>query len=75
MDRTVYRRAWYAANGDAVLRYRIAAAKNLLAKHGLLAVAMPPALPWSDLQQRSIVNAVRTAMEKLPAAEGGDRHD
>ena len=71
-----YRRLWYAANPDAVLRYRIESARNLLAKHGYLTVQAPGTPPpWTDAERLWYDSAIRAAIERcfpdgLP--KGGD---
>lgn len=58
------RRAEYARDPDRVTKYRLATYTNFMQRNGMLVIPMPPALPWSDLQQKCVMQMVKKAMEQ-----------
>ena len=64
------RREDYARHPERNLRQRITTCKNFLRKQGCFVMdGIPPAPPWTELQQKAILKAIATALEKGGAAQ------
>lgn len=59
------RREDYARHPERNIRQRKSAYANFLRRQGCLVMDnVPPAPPWTELQQRAILHAVEAAMKK-----------
>ena len=56
------RRAYYANHPERVEQHRITAYTNFLNRHDKLVIPMPPAPPWTDLQEKCFMQMIQAAM-------------
>lgn len=68
------RRADYARHPDRVERQRMTSYTNFINRHGKLVIPVPPAPPWSELQERCLLGMLRAAMTEQNVVRGGDDH-
>lgn len=66
------RRADYARHPERVERHRQATYTNFMNRHSLLVVPMPPPWPWSDLQQKCIMQMIKKAMQEQGGVVNGN---
>ena len=66
------RRADYARHPERVERQRMTTYTNFLNRHGKLVIPAPPPPPWTDLQERCLLNMLKAALQEVNQERGGD---